>query len=148
MAFPVDANRAAKAGAAAVYAAAQPTAALTALLGICTAAPGLPESRRTACAKAGGALAERGSTTLARSVGAGIAERMAQDPTAAERARANRVAVQVLVTRCGADEQAILQDAEATDAAVRARAVDAWDRSVRAKASLGEIAACELRPGR
>lgn len=148
MAFPVDADRAAKAAAAAGYAAAQPAAALTALLGVCAAAPGVAESRRAACAKAGSALAERGSTALARSVGSGIAERLAADPATAARARAERVAVQVQVARCGADEQRMMREAESADSAARARAVDAWDKAVRAKASFGEIAACERRAGR
>ena len=89
MALPVDADRAAKAEAAIGYAAAQPLpiASLLVPSNVCLAASGATDSRRTACAKAGKAMAERGATAATRSVGASIAERNADDTRAAEGGR-------------------------------------------------------------
>ena len=88
MTLPIEADRAAKAEAAIGYAAAQPHP-ITSLFpsNVCLGASGATDSRRPACAKAGAAMAERGTTAATRSVGASIAERNAADTGAAERAR-------------------------------------------------------------
>jgi hypothetical protein len=146
--FPVDADPAAKAEAAAGYAAAQPQTAMAAVLGACPVATKVPDALRAACGKAGIAMAERGTTFASRSLGEGIAERNAAMAGTPERARTGRAAMQALNARCGALDQQLLQDAESPNAATRGRAVAALDRSVRDKAALGEVAACERRASR
>ncbi len=145
MAFPGGTDRAAKAGLAAGYASAQALPALALVPGPCQASAGIAETRRTACAKAGGAMAERSLAAAPRAIGAGIAERNAPDERTAERVRANRTALQALLARCGDDDRTMLTRLESPDASIRARTVDAWDRIVREKARAGEIAECERR---
>jgi hypothetical protein len=149
MALPIDADRAAKAEAAIGYAAAQPVpiASLLVPSNVCLGASGATDSRRTACAKAGRAMAERGTTAATRSVGASIAEHNAGDTGAAERARTMKATSLALNARCGADYTATVDALESADPAIRARTVDAWDKIVRNKASLGEMAECERRLG-
>ncbi|HYT98401.1 MAG TPA: hypothetical protein VEO36_13855, partial [Casimicrobiaceae bacterium] len=145
MTFPGGIDRAAKAQLAAGYGAAQALPALALVPGPCQATPGIAATRRGACAKAGGAMAERSLTAVPRAIGTGIAERNAADEKAAERVRANRTALQALLARCGDDDRTMLTRLESPDASIRARAVDAWDRVVREKARAGEIAECERR---
>ena len=145
MAFPVDIDRAAKTELAAGYGAAQALPALALVPGPCQAPPGIAETRRAACAKAGGAMAERSLAAVPRAIGAGIAERNAADERTAQRVRANRVALQALLARCGDDDRAMITRLESPDAAIRAGTADAWDRIVREKARTGEIAECERR---
>ncbi len=145
MTFPGGIDRAAKAQLAAGYGAAQALPALALVPGPCQATPGIAATRRGACAKAGGAMAERSLTAVPRAIGTGIAERNAADERAAERVRANRTALQALLARCGDDDRTMLTRLESPDASIRARAVDAWDRVVREKARAGEIAECERR---
>jgi len=145
MALPVPAEPAAKAEAAVGYAAEQPQAALSALVGMCGGASEAATARRAACAKAGSALSERGATYAAREAGATVAERNAADGAAAARARAARTTLDTERARCAADEQQWRVDAQSADAAARARAVAAWDRSVHARAAVGEVAACRQR---
>ena len=149
MALPIDADRAAKAEAAIGYAAAQPLSIASLLVpsNVCMGASGATDARRAACAKAGRAMAERGTTAATRSVGASIAEHNAADTGAAERARTMKATLQALNARCGADYTATIDALESADPAIRARTVDAWDKIVRNKASLGEMAECERRIG-
>lgn len=149
LASPVDADRAAKAEAAIGYAAAQPLP-ITSLLGasnVCLGASGATDARRVACAKAGAAMAERGTTAATRSVGASIAEHNAADTGAAERARTKKAALQVFLSRCGAGDRIMIEGLESADPALRVRTVDAWDKIVRNKAAQGEIAECGRRLG-
>ncbi len=147
MVLPIDTDRAAKAEAAVGYAAAQTHPSLVTLSNACLGGAGIPDSRRVACAKAGTAMAEHGTTAVTRLIGANIAERNAADTTAAERARAKRATLRAFLARCGADDQTSIDGIESADPAIRARTVDAWDKIVRNKASLGEIAECERRTG-
>ena len=145
MAIPIDADRAAKAEAAAGYAAAQPQTAANGLVNLCSAASSASPARRAACAKAGTALAERGATFAVRSAGAAIAERNVVDAAAADRVRADRVANDGLRARCAAQDLDVQQAALSSDPLARARAVAAWEDGVRAKAARGEVAACAQR---
>jgi len=144
-AFPVDADRAAKATLALGYGAAQAEPALALVPSSCSASASLPETRRAACSKAGAAMAERSTTAMTRVVGAGIAERNSPDERSTERVRANRASLQVLLARCGDDERTRLAGLESNDAAARARAVEDLDRIVRDKARLGQVTECERR---
>jgi len=145
MALQVQAEPAAKAEAAIGYAAEQPRAALSGFAGMCGGAAEAATARRAACARAGVALAERGATFAARETGAVVAERNAENPAAAERARASRTALDAERARCAADEQQWRVDGQSADAAARARGVAAWDRNVHARAAMGEVAACRQR---
>jgi hypothetical protein len=146
MAMPSDVDRAAKAEAAAAYAADLPQSASTAVAGAC-GAPAIPEARRAACAQAGAALSERATSFAARAMGATIAERAAADPAAAARTRVRQANNDALRARCAALDLDTQQAVESADPAVRARALAAWDASVRAKAAQGEVAACAQRGG-
>ena len=146
MAMPVDVDRAAKAEAAAGYAAVQPRPVAASVAGACGAAA-LPDARRAACAQAGAALAERSTSFAARAAGAAIAERNTPDAAAVAKVRARQAANDALRARCAALDLDLQQGAESADPAVRARAVAAWDASVRANATQGEVAACAQRAG-
>ncbi len=144
-AFPIDADRAAKATLALGYGAAQAEPAMALLPSSCSAGAGLPETRRVACGKAGAAMLERSTTGMARIVGAGIAERNSADERSTETVRANRASLQTLLARCGDDERTKIAGLESADASMRARAIEALDRIVRDKARLGQVAECERR---
>src|SRR5690349_2093980 len=90
MAFPGDVDRAAKATLAIGYADAQSEASLALVPSACASNPSQNEARKSACGKAGAAMAERSATGMTRIIGAGIAERNAQDERAAARARTTR----------------------------------------------------------
>ena len=145
MAFPDDADRAARAELAAGYGGAQAVPALALVPVPCHAPEGIAEMRRGACAKAGTAMAERSASAISRTVGAGIAERNAPDERTAERVRAGRTALQSMLARCGEDDRTMVTTLESNDASVRARVVDTWDRTIREKAKIGEVAECERR---
>jgi hypothetical protein len=149
MASPIDADRAAKAETAIGYGAAQGQAlsALASVTSACLGNSGVPDSRRVGCAKVGIAMTDRGSTAVTRSVGASIAERNAADPGAEERARTKRATLQGFFARCRADAATLIEGLESGDPAIRARAIDAWDKAVRQRAALGEITECERRLG-
>lgn len=144
MAFAADVDRAARAELAVGYASAQAFPALSLVPSACAANAVGAETRRAACAKAGAAMTERGMTAMARTIGAGITER-AGDSTAAERARANRIAVQAALSRCGDEDRTALAALESRDAALRARAIDSLEKHVRDRARLGEVVECETR---
>jgi len=140
-ALPLEADGAAKAEAAIDYAAAQPQLALAALPAAC-AGTEIASARRAVCARAGEALAERGTTFYVRALGASVAERNAVDAAAAARARQQRAALEVGRAQCSAQMQQWRSDLDAPDAAVRTRAVAALDGRVRDVAAAGEVAAC------
>ncbi len=146
MALPGDFDPAARAEAAALYAAELPRVIPTALAVAC-AATQLADARRSACAGAGAALAARATTFSARAAGAAVAERAAPDAAASAAVRARQAQNDALRARCAGLDLDARQSAQANDPALRARAVAAWDASVRAGAALGEPAACARRAG-
>jgi hypothetical protein len=145
MAFPVELDRAVKAELALGYGSAQALPALALVPGPCQAPAAIAETRRGGCAKAGGAMAERSLAATSRTIGAGIAERNAADERAAERIRASRASLQALLARCGDDERSMLTALESSDASIRARTVDTWDKIVRERARAGAVNECERR---
>lgn len=148
MGFPSDADRAARAELATGYASAQTFPALSLIAAACASNSAFAEARRTACSKAGAAMAERSMSVISRTIGAGISERAAADANAADRARSDRVALQTMLSRCGDDDRNAIAALESRDAAARARAIDALDKHVKDKARLGEIVECERRVSR
>jgi len=148
MTFPGDADRAAKSELAIGYEDVQAGRSLALVPGPCVASQAASEARRAACGKAGAAMAERSASGVSRIVGAGIAERNAIDERGAERVRANRVALQSLLARCGDDERTKLAGLESPDAAIRSRMIDGLDRIVRDRAQLGQVGECERRLAR
>jgi hypothetical protein len=145
MAFPGDADRAAKATLGIGYGAAQAEPALALVPSACSASAAVPDARRAACGKAGAAMAERSTAAMTRIVGAGIAERNSIDERAAERVRANRASLQTMLARCGDDERTKVMGLESADVSIRTRAIEGLDRIVRDKARLGQVAECERR---
>ena len=121
MAFPADADRAAKATLAIGYGDVQGEPSLALVPSPCVATPAVAETRRTACGKAGLAMAERGASG------------------------AQRAALPSQLARCGDDERSRLAALESADAAIRARTIDGLDRIVRDKERLGQVAECERR---
>lgn len=145
MAFPGDVDRAAKATLAIGYADAQTDSSLALVPSACASSASQNEARRAACGKAGVAMAERSATGMTRIIGAGIAERNAQDERAAARVRTARATLQTLLARCGDDERNKLTELESSDAAIRTRAIQNLEKIVRDQAQIGQVAECERR---
>ena len=103
------------------------------------------EAVRIACARLGAAMRERGSTWMARLIGARMVE--SNGETVESRLAANKSleAIRTQNAACAASTGTILDGLEANDGATRAKAIAEWDRWLRREAAVGEARACEER---
>ena len=100
---------------------------------------------RTACASAGAALADRGTTFALRRVGARIAEINAADDTARGLAQRQHAAILASAARCAQVTPDFAAAFESAAAADRAKGVEQFAAWASAQASDGEVRACERR---
>jgi hypothetical protein len=104
-----------------------------------------PDTIRGACARLGVAMAGRGSTWMARLVGARLVESNAQTPEARQSAVNALAVVRAQTVACSRTTGATLDGLESDDAAARAKAINEWDRWLRREGAVGEARACEER---
>ncbi|MEO6564952.1 MAG: hypothetical protein ABIO63_02865 [Casimicrobiaceae bacterium] len=109
---------------------------------LCHEPAGGNESVRAACYSAGTALAERGNTWALRLAGARAAERNAATPGETANASARVVQLQQRAQACAAQADTLAAAFESADAAMRARALTAWERRLQRQGADGEVAAC------
>jgi hypothetical protein len=141
-ALPGTDDAAARVELAATYALARPTYGTGSLQALCRDPARFGESAREACAAAGNALAQRGSTWVLRGAGARIAERNAATPEAQQRAAAQRADVQRRAYECAQRGDPVAAGLQSAEASVRAAAVEQWATRLRREAELGEVAGC------
>jgi hypothetical protein len=137
-ALPGDADPAARAQEAAAIGLAHTSQVATTVQSLCRDAARVADNIRAACANAGNALAQRGSTWTLRIAGAKLAER-AQAPNAGPQL----ADVQRRAFECAEAGNALAQAFESSDPAVRARAVSQWQARLARDAEAGEVAACK-----
>jgi hypothetical protein len=136
-ALPGNVDPAARAQAAAVFGVAHASQVPAALQALCRDAARQADTIRAACAGAGNAAAQRGSTWSLRIAGAILAER-AQAPDA-QRQLAD---VQRRAFGCAEAGNPVSQALESADASVRAKGVAQWEARLVRDAKTGEVAAC------
>lgn len=144
-AMPVDAEEAAKLELAVMYAVPRQLVWPNAARATCNGSAERPEAVRTACAKLGAAMRERGSTWMARLIGARLVRANVDSADAKEAADKALVAIRSQIAACARTTGQILEGLEADEATTRAKAVAEWDRWLRREAVLGEARACEER---
>jgi hypothetical protein len=133
---------AARAELVATYALARPPYGTGALQTLCRDPARFGDPARGACAAAGDALAQRGSTWALQSAGARIAERSAAAPEARQRAAAQRADIQQRAYECAQRGDPVAVALQSADASERAAAVEQWVSRLRREAELGEPAGC------
>lgn len=145
VAMPVDGEGAAKLELAVMYA--MPRALLwpQAARATCMNNADRTDAVRRACAQLGAAMRERGSTWMARLIGARMVEANVGTPELKAMASASLAAVRSQVAACSRATSPMLDGLESTDAATRAKAIADWDRWLQQEALVGEARACEIR---
>ncbi len=144
-AMPVEADEAAKMELAVMYAMPRQLAWPNAARATCNGSAERPEVVRSACAKLGAAMLERGSTWMARLIGGRLVRANVDSAQAREAADKALAAVRSQIAACARATGQVLDGLEAADAMVRAKAVSEWDRWLRREAAIGEARACEER---
>ena len=146
-AMPVDGEDAAKLELAVMYAMPRVLTWPNAARATCMGGGERTEAVRSVCARLGAAMRERGSTWMARLIGARMVE--SNGDTAESRLAANKSleAIRAQNAACAASTGTILDSLEANDSATRAKAIAEWDRWLRREAAVGEARACEERVG-
>lgn len=128
----------------ATYALARPAYGTASLQALCRDAARFGDAARAACAAAGNALAQRGSTWSLRTAGARIAERNAPTPEAQGLARTQLADVQRRAYDCAQSGNPVATALQSSDPAARAMAVTQWETRLRREADVGEVAACAV----
>ncbi len=147
LAMPVAGDDSAKLELAVMYAVPRTLLWPNAARATCMGSAERTEAVRGACAKLGTALVERGSTWMARLIGARMVEANVDSPEAKAAASATVAAIRARIAACSRSTGPILDGLEATDPATRAKAIAEWDRWLRREAAVGEARACEERAG-
>ncbi|MCC6194957.1 MAG: hypothetical protein IT518_10865 [Burkholderiales bacterium] len=117
----------------AIALASRPSPAVGQLETLCRDPAKLADNVRSACLAAGTAAAQRGANWPLRIAGARLAGRNGE--------------ISRRAFECAEAGSAIAEALESPDAAVRARALAAWEARLARKAQVGEVAACEGKPG-
>ena len=135
--LPGTVDPAARAEAAAAFGAGHASQVPAMLQTLCRDAGRVADNIRTACANAGNAAAQRGSSWSLRIAGAKLAER-AQAPSAQQQVSD----VQRRAYECAQAGNPVAQGLESSDAAARAKAVAQWEARLAREATAGEVASC------
>ncbi len=146
-AMPVDGEEAAKLELAVMYAMPRVLTWPNAARATCMGTGERAEAVRTACARLGVSMRERGSTWMARLIGARMVESNGDTVESRRAASKNLEAVRAQNAACASATGKILDGLEASDGATRAKAIAEWDRWLRREAAVGEARACEERVG-
>ena len=140
--LPAGDEAAARVELVATYALARPAYGTASLQALCRDAARFGDAARAACAAAGNAMAQRGSTWSLRTAGARLAERNATTPEAQGRARTQLADVQRRAYDCAQLGNPVASALQSADPAARALAVTQWETRLRREADVGEVAAC------
>jgi hypothetical protein len=144
-AMPVAGDDAAKLELAVMYAMPRALIWPQAARATCMGAAERPDAVRNACTQLGAAMRERGSTWMARLIGARMVEANVGSAQAKAMAVSSLASIRGQVAACARATATMLDGLESTDAAMRAKAIEEWDRWLKQEALVGEARACEIR---
>ncbi len=145
LAIPVDGEGAAKLELAVMYAMPRALIWPQAARATCMGNSARTDDVRRVCAQLGAAMRERGSTWMARLIGARMVEANVGTPELKAKAASSLAAVRTQVAACARATAPMLDALEAADAATRTKAVAEWDQWLRQEVLVGEARACEIR---
>lgn len=145
LAMPVEGEGAAKLELAVMYAMPRALIWPQAARATCMGNGARADAVRRVCAQLGAAMRERGSTWMARLIGARMVEANVETAELKAKAGASLAAVRAQVAACSRATGSILDGLEAIDAATRAKAIDEWDQWLVQEVRVGEARACENR---